>query len=78
MCGVKSSGNQAECGLRKTAKLSQDEYPLINQIVSKVIYVGVCISGEKLVQEPVDDFKTVLNRGDFYLKGSTFLKCGST
>lgn len=35
--GVKSSGNQAERGLRETTKLSHDEYPQVNQIVSKYL-----------------------------------------
>ena len=31
--GIKSSGNQAERGLRETARLSAEEYPQVNQIV---------------------------------------------
>ena len=48
---VKYSGNQAERSLRETAKLSQDGYSQINQIVSKDIYVDDCISGGKSVKE---------------------------
>ena len=44
--GVKSSGDQAEWGLRETAKLLTKEYPLINQIVQNDIYVDDCLSGE--------------------------------
>ena len=75
--GVKSSGNQAERGLRETAKLSQDEYPDINQIVSKDIYVDDCISGGNSLRQTsklADDLEIVLNRGGFHLKGITFSK----
>ena len=50
ICGVKSSGNQAERGLRETAKCSQGKYPQMNQIVSKDIFVDNCVSGGKSVQ----------------------------
>ena len=45
--GIKSSGNQAERGLRETAKMSSNEYPLVNQIVQNDIYVDDCLSGEE-------------------------------
>ena len=72
--GVKSSGNQAECALRETAKLAQDEYTQITQLVSKDIYVDNCISGGTSAQETKKiayDLEVVLGR-DFYLKGSHF------
>jgi len=37
--GVKSSGNQAEHGLRETAKIFQDQYPEVNRIVSEDIVI---------------------------------------
>ena len=43
--GVKSSGNQAEHGLRETAKLYKDEHPEVNEIVRNDIYVDDCLSG---------------------------------
>ena len=43
--GVKPSGNQAECGLRKTAKLYEAEYPEVSEIVHKDIYVDNCLTG---------------------------------
>ena len=33
--GVRSSGNQAEFGLRKVAELSKEEYPEVNEIIQK-------------------------------------------
>ena len=44
--GVRSSGNQAEYGLRKVAELSQNTYPKVNHIVQNDIYVDDCITGE--------------------------------
>ena len=45
--GIKSSGNQAERGLRETAKMSSTEYPCVNQIVQNDIYVDDCLSGKE-------------------------------
>ena len=73
--GVKSSGDQAEWGLREIAKLLTKEYPLINQIVQNDIYVDDCLSGEnteELAQEKADQIELVLNWGGFSLKGVTF------
>ena len=74
--GFTSSGNQAEGGLRETAKLSDKEYPLINQIVQNDIYVDDCLSGKntELSLEKADQLELVLNRGGFSLKGVTFSK----
>ena len=73
--GVKSSGNQAERGLRMTANLSKDEYPDVNQVVQKDIYVDDCISGVSLKEqlyERADELSVVLMKGGFCLKGFTF------
>ena len=73
--GVKSSGNQAERALRETAKLSQVEYPKVNEIVKNDIYVDDCISSEQSEREALkraDELEVVLNRGGFVLKGITF------
>ena len=73
--GIKSSGNQAERGLRETAKMSSNEYPLVNQIVHIDIYVDDCLSGEENEQkalERADQVELVLNHGGFSLKGVTF------
>ena len=73
--GVKSSGNQAESGLRKTAELQSKEYPKCNEIVQRDIYVDDCMSGEntlEAVHSCTDNLKVVLNKGGFCLKGLTF------
>ena len=73
--GVKSSGNQAERGLRETSNLLKDEFPRENEIINKDIYVDDCLSGENLldkVRETTDNLKLVLNKGGFCLKGLTF------
>ena len=73
--GVKSSGNQADRVLRETAKLSQVEYPKVNEIVRNDISVDDCISGEQPVNEALkraDELELVLNRRGFVLKGITF------
>ena len=44
---IRSSGNQSERGLRQTAKLSAEEYPEVDQIVQRDIYVDDCLSGEE-------------------------------
>ena len=70
--GVKSSGNQAERGLRETSNLLKDEYPRENEIINKDIYVDDCLSGENSldkVRETTDNLKLVLNKGGFCLKG---------
>ena len=75
ICSVKSSGNQAERALRETAKLSQVEYPKVNEIVKNDIYVDDCISSEQSEREALkraDELEVVLNRGGFVLKGITF------
>ena len=48
ICGVKSSGSQVERALGETTKLSQVEFPKINEIVKNDIYVDDCISGEAI------------------------------
>ena len=73
--GVKSSGNQAERGLRKTAELQKQEYPRCNDIIQRDIYVDDCLSGDKsseVVYQLTDNMKVVLNKGGFCLKGLTF------
>ena len=73
--GVKSSGNQAERGLRGTARLSADEYLKVNQIVQNDIFVDDCLSGEENVKKAskrADELELVLNCGGFTVKGITF------
>ena len=73
--GVKSSGNQAERGIRETGNLLKNEYPRQNEIINSDIYVDDCLSGEdtnELTRETTDGLKLVLNKGGFDLKGFTF------
>ena len=73
--GVKSSGNQAERGLRMTADLSKIEFPEVNEIIQEDIYVDDCISGvssEEQLYKRADELNLVLMRGGFCLKGFTF------
>ena len=43
--GVRSSGNQAERAVRKTAKLCKDDYPRQNEIIQGDLYMDDCFSG---------------------------------
>ena len=73
--GVRSSGNQAERGMRDTANRSKVGYPEAAEIVQKGIYVGDCLSGEKTTasaSQRADELELVLIRGGFTLKGCTF------
>ncbi|MEM7375647.1 MAG: hypothetical protein AAF587_44050, partial [Bacteroidota bacterium] len=73
--GVKSSGNQAERGLRETARLLKDQYPAIHQIITKDIYVDDCLSGSSTTIEAhstADQLELVVNEGGYTLKGFTF------
>ncbi|XP_066911403.1 uncharacterized protein [Clytia hemisphaerica] len=72
--GVKSSGNQAELALRKTADHSKDQYLRVNEVVFDV-YVDDCISGEDSLQEAMetaDSLEIVVKKSGFRLKGFTF------
>ena len=70
--GVKSSGNQAEYGLREVARISAEEYPEVHDIIHKDVYVDDCISGEHTIESArrrSDEIELVVNRGGFQLKG---------
>ena len=72
--GIKSSGNQAERGLRQTAELQKATYPHENEVIKNDIYVDDCLSGENSlnqVYETTDNIKLLLNKGGFNLKGIT-------
>ena len=73
--GVRSSGNQAEYGLRKVAEMLSRKYPKVNQVVQDDVYVDDCITGDHDTQsarELADDLELVLNKGGFKLKGVSF------
>ena len=73
--GIKSSGNQAERGVRETANLQKSEYPRQYEVVSRDIYVDDCLSGEEkfeIARDITDKLEVVLTKGGFRLKGITF------
>ena len=62
--GVKSSDNQAERGLRETARLMKHKYPEIHPIIIEDIYVDDCLSGTTTMAraQSIAD-KLVVNHG---------------
>ena len=73
--GVRSSGNQAECGLRETANLFKETYPQVHNIIHKDVYADDCISGESSISAAhsrADELQDTVNKGGFRLKGVTF------
>ena len=73
--GVRSRRNQAETGLRKTAEIQKDEYPEVNRIIQKNVYVDDCMSGEvstDIAYQRADELALVVGKGGFSLKGFTF------
>lgn len=72
--GIKSSGNQAECALRKLAKMYQTQYPEIYDIIMEAIYMDDCLSGtfDEDNYRLADELSIVLKNGGFSLKGFTF------
>ena len=72
--GVKSSGNQAERGIRQTAMKFKDLYPKVFEVITKDIYVDDCLSGCNTLEEAThvtNNLEAVLNQGGFTLKGIT-------
>ena len=70
--GVKSSGNQAECALRKTAEMFKEDYPEVYEVIMKDYYVDDCLSGEPTDQQAnqrMDELELVLNQTGITLKG---------
>ena len=72
--GVRSSGNQSEQGLRRIAELHQEQYPIVNEIRKKDVYVDDCITGEDNQHDAnkrSDELEIVTESGGFKLKGIT-------
>ena len=72
--GVKSSGNVAECAIRKTAELTKSEYPKAHGITVNDTYVDDSASGDHTEEEmnsSIDQLIASLNCGGFGLKGVT-------
>ena len=73
--GVKSSGNQAERGLRQTAHLMKDRYPEVSRIIERDVYVDDCVTGEDSIESAItraDEMEIVCSKGGYGLKGFTF------
>ena len=73
--GVRSSGNQAERGLRQTAQLSKEEFPEVYSTIVNDTYVDDCITGhnsKENVNKLADEMEIVCSKGGFGLKGFTF------
>ena len=70
--GVRSSGNLAECGLRRTAELSKDEFPKAYDVIMHDTYVDDCMSGSESHERTLqvtDELQMILSKGGFTLKG---------
>ena len=73
--GVRSSGNIAECALRRTAQLSREEFPRVCDVILFDTYMDDCISGGNSPEEMYsvsDNMMVSLAKGGFTLKGFTF------
>ena len=56
--------------MRETGCISADEYPEVNDIVQKDIYVDDCLSGGENIKQAVeraDKLQLVLSRGGLHL-----------
>ena len=72
--GIRSSGNLAECALRRTAELTKSEYPLAHDVIVNDVYVDDCLSGSNTENErsKTVEFPLAIAKGGFKLKGFTF------
>ena len=73
--GVRSSGNVAECAVRKTAELTKELYPKAYDVMMDQLYVDDCMSGansEKERSSKAEELTGALGMGGFKLKGFTF------
>ena len=76
--GVRSSGNQAESALRKTAELFQNDYPEACEAICKDTYVDDCLSGsisEDKREQVADEMQLVVESTGFTYKAFTFSGC---
>ena len=61
--------------MRDSAKLSENEYPEICDMIHKDFYVDDCLYGSNSLDQAyqkADELTTVLSRGGFQVKGFTF------
>ena len=72
--GIRSSGNLAECGLRRTVALGRDEFPKAYDVVTHDTYVDDTLSGAESLEEVMhvtDELEVSVSRGGFRLKAFT-------
>ena len=72
--GIKSSGNQAECALRKLADLLKDRYPEAAIAIKEDTYMDDTVTGAESsskADELASDISDLLARGGFSPKGFT-------
>ena len=72
--GIRSSGNQAERGLRQIAETFKDQYPAANRILQEDVYVDDCISGDinnVETHKRADEIEVITSKGGYKLKGIT-------
>ena len=74
--GVKPSGNQAQVGLRETARRQQEEYPEAANAIIKDTYVDDCATGvsgssDLTAEQLASDINFILSKGGFVTKGFT-------
>ena len=70
--GVRPSGNQAECAIRRTAELSGEEFPDARDAICDDTYVDDCMSGTESKKDTLrvtDEIQVALAKGGFTLKG---------
>ena len=75
MYGVKSSGNQAQCGLRMTAQAQENQYPAAAKSIINDTYVDDCATGADSMVEAEDlasDIVALLGATGFTVKGFGF------
>ena len=73
--GVRSSGNVAESGIRKTAELTKEQFPRAYDVMTEDLYVDDCMSGASSQRNRsliTEELSGALAKGGFKLKGFTF------
>ena len=69
--GVRSSGNVAEAGVRKTAELIKDRFPKAHYTIMNELYVDDCLSGDNSQSEAeqlADQLTVGMMKGGFVFK----------
>ena len=72
--GVRPSGQLAQCGLRRTAELCREEFPLAYKPIMEDTYMDDCASGTESAESSnkvMDEIQVTVAKGGFSLKGFT-------